>query len=100
MIMYLQIMHSVMVSVFPSFLRQKKPGSHSLKSAERCHLGHWSCHSKSDWFTAMKPVQCVAMLSSLQPFVFMLLTLKAHSLTACVFEGFIALRFCLLVLFE
>lgn len=48
----------------------------------------------------MKLVQCVAMLSPLQPFVFMLLTLKPHSLTACVFKGFIALRFCLLVLFE
>lgn len=43
---------------------------------------------------------CVAMLSPLQPFVFMLLALKARSLTAYVFEGFITLRFYLLVLFE
>lgn len=93
-------MHGLMVSVFPSFLRQKKPGSHCLKSAERYHLGHWLCHSKSNWFTAIKPAQCVAMLSPLHPFLFMLLSLKTHSLTACVFKGFIALRFCLLMLFE
>lgn len=86
-------MHSLMDSVFPSFLGQKKPGSHSLKSAERCLLGHWSRHSKSNWFIAMKPLQCMAMLSPLQPLVFMLLTLTAFSLTACVFKECIALRF-------
>lgn len=76
----------------------EKPGRHSLKPAERCHLRHWSCHGTSDcpvhWYKTSSACGHALSSSALCAHVF----LKAQSHCMRPWRVYY-IQFCLLVLF-